>query len=179
MVDERQQQLAALISFHTIFNEQGEADERAVAIVGGAFLDNLLERVLSNFMVDDPRESQRLLGVERPLGTYGARVAAAYSFGLICKTVRDDLRIIGKIRNKFAHQLDTSFDQEPIRDWCTGLKWHEFGMMMPPPAGATARMIFEVDVNQLVGHLEGMALLAKGERRKVGKEDAGGPTLLR
>ena len=128
-----------LLQFHALFNERGEADERAIAIVGAAFLDNLLERMLLGFMVDDEHEARRLLAVEHPLGTFSARVSAVYCLGLICKTVRDDLRLVGKIRNRFAHEIGAKFELEPLRAWCHSLRWHEFSMMMKAPPEATAR----------------------------------------
>lgn len=169
----------ALLAFHSLFNERETADERAIAIVGTTFLDNILEHMLINFMVDDEKETKRLVGVDCPLGTFSSRVTASYCLGLICKTVRDDLRTVGKIRNKFAHQLEAAFDIEPIRGWCLSLKWHEFSMMMKAPADATPRDVFQVGVNQLITYLSGMLSVARLERRSMRDEDSGGPTLLR
>jgi hypothetical protein len=169
----------ALLVFHELFNESGTVDERAIAIVGATILDSILEHTLINFLVDDDNETKKLIGVERPVGTFGSRVTATYCLGLICKTVRDDLRIVGKIRNRFAHELTTSFDVEPIRGWCLSLKWHEFSMMMKAPAGAMPRDIFKVGVNQLICYLGGLAGTALIERRKIRQDDSGSPTLLR
>jgi hypothetical protein len=169
----------ALLAFHSLFNERATADERAIAIIGATFLDNILEHMLVNFMVDDEKESKRLVGVDCPLGTFSSRVTASYCLGLICKTVRDDLRTVGKIRNRFAHQLEVTFDMEPIRGWCLSLRWHEFSMMMKAPAEATPRDVFKVGVNQLIAHLDGMLGVARMGRRKMRDEDNGGPTLLR
>lgn len=168
----------ALLEFHELFNERRVVDERAIAIVGATFLDSILEHTLINFMVDDEKEAQRLLGYDRPMGTFSSRITGAYCLGLICKTVRDDLRTVGKIRNKFAHELRASFDWEPVRGWCFSLRWHEFSMMKAP-AGATPRDIFRVAVNQLICYLNGLADMALYDRRKVRGDDEGGPTLLR
>ena len=106
----------------------------------------------------------------------GARVLIS---GTWYKTVRDDLRTVGKIRNKFAHELSASFDLEPVRGWCLALRWHEFSMMMRAPPDATPRDIFKVGVNQLICYLDGLAGMALYERRKIRDDDRGGPTLLR
>jgi hypothetical protein len=169
------QQHDALRAFHEMFNERETVDERAVAIVGATFLDDMLEHMLVTFMVDDEKEKKSL--IDGPLGTFSARVTATYCLGLVCKTVRDDLRTVGKIRNKFAHQLEVSFDVEPIRCWCRSLKWHEFSMMTRTPADATPLEIFKVSVNQLICYLSGRVTLH--DRRKVSSEDDGPPTLLR
>lgn len=52
-------------------------------------------------------------------------------------------------------------------------------MMMKAPSDATPRDIFKVDVNQLIGYLDGLASVARLERRKIRADDQGGPTLLR
>lgn len=44
--------------------------------------------------------------------------------GLIEKKVMQDLKLIGKIGNRFAHDLTVSFDEKDITDWCKQLKWH-------------------------------------------------------
>jgi hypothetical protein len=166
-----------MFAFHVLFNEGGTTDDRATAIVGAAFLDGILERTLFNFMVDDGKEATKL--VEGGLGTFSNRIAATYCLGLICKTVRDDLRTIGRIRNKFAHEVHTSFDQESIRTWCLALRWHEFSMMTKTPTEASPLEIFKVSVNQLSGYLSGLAGVRLLERRKICEDDSGGPTLLR
>jgi hypothetical protein len=173
------EQQAALAAFHELFNERGTVDERAIAIVGAAFLDSTLEHILINFMADDEKETKRLISLDGPMGTFSNRVSATYCLGLICKTVRDDLRTVGKIRNKFAHRLEASFEAEPIQEWCLGLKWHRLTMMMEPPMGATARDVFKVGVNQLICYLGGIVSAARAERRAICGDDTGRATLLR
>ena len=146
---------------------QQEKNERAAAILGGAFLDTLLQHSLVNFLVDDLKEVERLLAYDKPLGTYGGRISFAYCLGLIGKIVRDDLRLVGKIRNRFAHDLRASFDADPIRGWVLSLKWHEELMFMKAPAEATPVDIFQVGVNTLICHLNGIVSIARGQKRVI------------
>jgi hypothetical protein len=145
--------------------------------MGVTFLDTQLENMLTNFFVDDEQAVTRLLG--QGLGNFAKRTAAAYCLGLICKTVYEDLGIVGKIRNRFAHLSDTSFEREPIKTWCFALRWYEFGMGMKAPEDATTREVFQVGVNQLICNLRGGVDVVRLERRKVPNDDFGGPTLLR
>jgi hypothetical protein len=158
----------ALREFSRLF--QNEKNERAAAIVGGAFLDTLLEHILLNFLAEDDKEVRRLLQPEQPLGTYGSRVSMVYSLGLIGKIVRDDLRLVGRIRNRFAHDLHASFEDERICSWCRSVKWHEISMFMKAPEGAAAGDIFQVGVNQLIAHLNGIVSIARMQKRKIRKE---------
>jgi hypothetical protein len=91
-----------LLEFSRLFDYK-EASDRAVAIVGPAFLDTLLNDTLTEFFVEDEKEVYKLIQPEGPLGTYGSRVTARYCLGLIGEIVAADLRLVGKIRNQFAH----------------------------------------------------------------------------
>jgi DNA-binding MltR family transcriptional regulator len=152
-----------LFEFAKLF-DYSEASDRAVAIVGPAFLDTLLSEAVTNFLVEDEKEVNSLLQPDRPLGTYGSRITACYCLGLIGEIVKSDLRIVGKIRNRFAHDLRATFSDPQIQNWCRALRWHrEF--FAEPPADATDRDLFQVGVNQLVSHLSGIVGIARGEKR--------------
>jgi DNA-binding MltR family transcriptional regulator len=156
----------ALFEFSRLFKHEEKEDknDRALVIVGAAFLDTLLEHILVSFLVDDPKEVDELMRYDQPLGTYGNRIRAAYCLGLINKTIRDDLRIVGKVRNRFAHDLYASFEDQQISSWCAALNWHRTAYMEPPP-GSSERDLFHVGVNQLVCHLGGVVSIARGEKR--------------
>lgn len=152
-----------LVEFSRLF-DYSEASDRAVAIVGPAFLDTLLSDILIEFMVEDEREVFKLLQPEGPLGTYGSRVTACYCLGLIGRIVTADLRLVGKIRNRFAHDLRSDFSDTKISQWCRALRWHkEFFAAQPPEA--TDRDLFQVGVNQLVTHLNGVPGIARLSKR--------------
>jgi hypothetical protein len=152
----------ALFEFSRLF--QDEENDRALAIVGGAFLDTLLENILVEFLVDDEKEVAELMRYDGPMGTYSGRIRAAYCLGLLRKPARDDLRLVGKIRTRFAHDLSASFADQQISSWCAALRWHREAYMTPPD-GASARDLFHVGVNQLVAHLDGYVCIARGEKR--------------
>jgi DNA-binding MltR family transcriptional regulator len=46
------------------------------------------------------------------LGTFAARIAAAYSMGLISDLEYKDCELIRKIRNEFAHKVHMSFKDD-------------------------------------------------------------------
>jgi len=157
-----------LLTFARLF-DYGEDSDRAVAIVGHAFLDSLVCDTLIEFMVDDQQEVQRLLRPDGPLGTYSSRVTACYCLGLIGPIVTGDLRIIGKIRNRFAHDLDADFSDQKVSNWCRALRWHKEFFAMPPP-DASDRDLFQVGVNQLVSHLSGVPGIGRAKRRSKVQE---------
>jgi hypothetical protein len=96
---------------------QNESSDRAKAIIGAAFLDTLLKHLFSAFMYGD-KKNEMLKSGPGPLGSFYARILAAYHFGLITNEEKHDLDIIRKIRNDFAHDLGVVFEQQSIRDRC-------------------------------------------------------------
>ena len=88
-----------------------DAPDRVVAILGGAYLDILVDQLLRAAFVNDDKEAEKLVGIYGPLGANGSRCRLAYCLGLISAQERDDLAAIAKIRNAFAHKYDVaSFD---------------------------------------------------------------------
>jgi DNA-binding MltR family transcriptional regulator len=157
------QRLEMLVEFSRLF-DYSEASDRAVAIVGPAFLDTLLSDILTEFMVEDEREVKKLLQPDGPLGTYGSRVTACYCLGLVGAIVTADLRLVGKIRNQFAHEIRANFADPKIRQWCQQLRWHK-ELMGIPPVDATDRDLFQVGINQLVTHLNAIPGIARLHKR--------------
>jgi hypothetical protein len=143
-------------------------DDRAIVILGASFLDYTLEHILLGFFPIDEKEVDALMN--QPLGTFANRVRMSYCSGLIDKVIKDDLKLIGKIRNKFAHDLDASFEDDQVIIWCKQLKWHKISMMTEPPEGATIRDLYQVGVNQVITYLHGVIGMARGDRRKIKNE---------
>lgn len=58
-----------------------------------------------------------------PLQSFAAKVEIAYAFGLVKEEVRAELRLIGRIRNKFAHNFRrVRFTDQDIAQLCKNLK---------------------------------------------------------
>ncbi len=124
----------------------------------------LLSGILVDFMIENRNEVDKLLQPDGPLGTYGSRVTACYCLGLIGKIVTIDLRIVGKIRNCFAHDIRTDFTDPKISQWCRLLRWHK-EFFAVPPSDATDRDLFQVGGNHLVSHLTAIPGVARLSKR--------------
>jgi hypothetical protein len=99
---------------------QHESD-RAAGVLGPAFIDDLLRELLLGRVVDARHADENLLGANRPLGSFSSRIDVAHAFGLISTADRQDLHLIRKVRNKFAHlSARITFRSAPIAEWCHG-----------------------------------------------------------
>lgn len=92
----------------------GQVDDRVRALMGSQVLDVLLESLLRKaLIIDSEREGKETFtGVLHQLN---AKIRIARAVGLISKVEKDDLVLVMKIRNKFAHDLKSrSFEDGEI-----------------------------------------------------------------
>jgi DNA-binding MltR family transcriptional regulator len=109
-----------------------DSPDRVIAVIGAAYLDSMLDQLLRKAFVDSPEDVERMLRPDGPLGSNGSRYQLCYCLGLITREQRDDLKIIAKIRNAFAHDFKTAhFDTDRIRDYCSALKQPQILAALP------------------------------------------------
>ena len=157
-----------LKSFHDQFNF--DDNDRAIVIVGLAYIDDLLLYCLENFFPSESKTVVKMLSHRGVLGTFLAKVDMLYGLGFIDKLIKSDLDKLGAIRNEFAHKTTISFENAKINETCLSFQWHEIAMMMKAPTEATAREIFKVEVNTMVSHLSAIASITRIEKRKLKAE---------
>jgi hypothetical protein len=98
---------------------EGE-NERAAAVVGAAWLDELLAELIATSFIDH-EVSRHLLDPEKhgPLSHYATRVRVAFALGLVSQEQMADLVLIGRIRNLFAHKVHRrSFENSTVSKYC-------------------------------------------------------------
>jgi DNA-binding MltR family transcriptional regulator len=146
--------------------ELSRESDRGAALYAAAHLDDLLHGLLHEFLVDDPGVFKRLFSGTGGLATFSARTTLAYLLGLIPISVRDDLNLIRKIRNDFAHSSRVvSFGDAPIASRCLELK--------RVPLARAPRLRFVQAVMSCSGVLEGTTRSlrdGKMQRRTVARD---------
>lgn len=75
---------------------------RGAVLVGVARVDAALEALLKAALAP-PRGSETLFHTDRPLGSFGAKIALAARLGLIDAAVEQSLHHLRRVRNGFAH----------------------------------------------------------------------------
>jgi hypothetical protein len=91
---------------------------RGAVLVGAARVDAALD-VLLKAALAPPSGSETLFLTDRPLGSFGARIALAQRLGLIDRQVERTLHTLRRVRNAFAHStavasLDEASYQQPL-----------------------------------------------------------------
>lgn len=92
--------------------------DREVVITLCSIIDTLLADLISLRLINDKKELEEFIGLDgdgrAPLGSFGARIQAAYLLGLIEKVQLKNLRSLKDIRNLFSHNVLVTFDDERV-----------------------------------------------------------------
>ncbi len=73
-----------------------EGSDRQCVLIGSAYLENELTKLLTSFFIGDEKING-LFEKEQPLSSFAARIDLSYALGLIPRGVRKDLRAISRI----------------------------------------------------------------------------------
>lgn len=100
---------------HAFLNKKDS--DRAKAIVLAAMIENHLTASLKYAFREDAKIWNELFQPSGPLGDFGTKVRLAYMAKYIDSNLKNDLLIIARIRNEFAHKISVkSFEDQPVRD---------------------------------------------------------------
>jgi hypothetical protein len=81
---------------------------RGAVLVGVARVDTALERLLQAVMAPSSEKSDGLFKPERPLGSFGAKIALARRLSLIDESLERALNVLRRLRNDFAHSTESA-----------------------------------------------------------------------
>src|SRR5215469_13400000 len=84
--------------------------ERIIAVVGGALLEEAVNRTLRERLKDDPEVVKNLVDPDRSLGNIVPQIDLLYLLGAFDDRTRKALKGLARVRNYFAHRTDASFD---------------------------------------------------------------------
>jgi hypothetical protein len=100
--------MSEMHQYHDFVDEFAEeTSDRAAVIMGSAKLDAQLYLILKRELLATTTERDELLDGDNPLSSFSARAKIAYRLRLIDKDLFRALDLIRRIRNAFAHQLDS------------------------------------------------------------------------
>jgi hypothetical protein len=115
----RKEDIEELSSF---FSELQRETDRGLPLVSAALLDEKLLEALRSFFCVGKATDRLLLEPNAPLGTFSARIDACFALGLIDEHEYQEISLVRKIRNLFAHSRHgLSFSDEKVTSLCTSL----------------------------------------------------------
>lgn len=116
---EKQESLLELVSFRQAAVTFEKESDRGCALIAVAWVDDALTAYLKSRLRDEKRIVDSIFRPDGPLGSFSARIKAAYLLGIITATLYSDLEIMRGIRNDFAHvRRSVRFKDQSIKDRC-------------------------------------------------------------
>ena len=110
-------------AFDEFVNQFKEENDRAAVILGASKIDYLLYQIINHFLIANCSKNDELLDGDSPLSTFSSRINMVFRLGIIDGQFSKALHLIRKIRNDFAHELNSSkLDTIPHRDRIRELK---------------------------------------------------------
>ncbi len=108
--------ITATEEFASAATEVKESPDRSACIVVTSLITQVLERViLARLLIDEESRISPLFGRDDALSTFYGNIHLAFALQLISEAVRDDLEVIRRVRNAFAHSvLPLTFDTKDI-----------------------------------------------------------------
>lgn len=130
------------------FSLNKESD-RGCSLLSVSFLDLQIEKVLKRKLIGNKKHLNKIFDFNGALGTLSNKLDLSYSLGLISKTEYEDITIIRKIRNDFAHSYhNIDFDSPKIISLIKRLN------LNPRPKFATNRQKFTSTLFFIIGILQ-------------------------
>jgi hypothetical protein len=142
--------------------------DRAVAIVGAAYVDLVLRDAITFRLLPDEKLLSELFEDRGPLQDFGARITMAFALQIIGPAARTDFKAIKNIRNAFAHSADAiSFDREDVAGLCKSLWYPQNIQFHKRPKPTTPRGLY----------IRAVALLTQLLNEDLGRRQHGMPDL--
>jgi mannitol operon repressor len=104
-------------------SELARESDRGLALVAAALIDEKLAQTLAAFFCETYKAARLLTDANAPLGNFSARIQLCFALGLIDEFEHNEIELLRKVRNEFAHaRHGTSFGNARIRGLCGALK---------------------------------------------------------
>lgn len=107
-----------LEEFFPFLDQLNKESPRGAVLIASSFIEEQLRRVILAFLIETSEADKLLEGYNAPLGTFSARATTAFCLGLVSEEEYQDCDTLRRIRNEFAHNFPTSFEDQKIIDLC-------------------------------------------------------------
>lgn len=118
-------------SLNTLVPTLDSMDERGLVLSLAAFAEEALGHLLQTYLLKNASAEKLLDSFNAPFGAFSTRIKGCHALGLIEDTQANDLELLRKIRNEFAHswspvQLDDQRNRSFISDLTFPATKHSF-----------------------------------------------------
>ena len=107
-----------LKGFVRLLDVARKESSRGTVLVYASMLDEQLKRAIDAFLINHSAVVNLTEGFNAPIGTFSTRTLLAFGLGLVSEVEYNELVLIRKIRNEFAHSIDMTFEHQSVSSRC-------------------------------------------------------------
>jgi len=97
--------------------------DRGCVLMAAAFIEDKISQLLQAYMVYNETIQKKIFEGNGALATFSSKIDISFLLGLIPKNIYNDLGILRKLRNDFAHNAKSiTFQTDYIKDRCNSLQ---------------------------------------------------------
>ena len=97
--------------------------DRGSVLMAAAFIEDKITKLLKTYMVHNQTIQKKIFEGNGALATFSSKIDISFLLGLIPKNIYNDLGVLRKLRNDFAHNAKPiTFQTDYIIDRCNALQ---------------------------------------------------------
>lgn len=121
--DMAQKELKKIIEFKDFRISLLAESDRGSVLMAAAFIEDKITQLLETYMVQNKTIQKKIFDGNGALATFSSKIDISFLLGLIPKNIYNDLGILRKLRNDFAHNAKSiTFQTDYIKDKCNTLQ---------------------------------------------------------
>jgi len=121
--DIAQKELTRINEFNDFRMSLLSESDRGSVLMAAAFIEDKITQLVETYMVQNKTIQKKIFAGNGALATFSSKIDIAFLLGLIPKNIYDDLGILRKLRNDFAHNAKSiTFQTDYIKDRCNALQ---------------------------------------------------------
>lgn len=121
--DIAQKELKKLTEFKDFRMSLLSESDRGSVLMAAAFIEDKITQLLETYMVQNKKIQEKIFDGNGALATFSSKIDISFLLGLIPKNIYNDLGILRKLRNDFAHNAKSiTFQTDYIKDRCNALQ---------------------------------------------------------
>lgn len=97
--------------------------DRGSVLMAAAFIEDKITQLLETYMVQNKKIQEKIFNGNGALATFSSKIDMSFLLGLLAKNIYNDLGILRKLRNDFAHNAKSiTFQTDYIKNRCNSLQ---------------------------------------------------------
>jgi len=118
-----QKELKSIQEFQDFRTSLLTESDRGSVLMAAAFIEDKITQLLETYMINDTTIQKKIFGGNGALATFSSKIDISFLLGLIPKNIYNDLGVLRKLRNDFAHNAKSiTFQTDYIKDRCNALQ---------------------------------------------------------